>query len=88
MGSSRKLTFSRQQGPHVIWLCVVGVIEDEVLHDDAVGLSRGTPVHLDSIGVEWVQPQVRWRSRGTWQRRVKTQREQQKRGGQCSSRRA
>lgn len=66
MGSSRKLTFSCQQGPHVIWLRVVGVIEDEVLHDDAIGLGRGTPVHLDSVGVEWVQPQVRWRSRGTW----------------------
>lgn len=63
--TSRRLTFSRQQGPHVIWLRVVGVIQDEVLHNDAIGLDRGAPVHLDSIGVERVQPQVRWRSRGT-----------------------
>lgn len=60
------LTFSCQQGPHFIRLRVVGVVQDEVLHNDAVGLSRGTPVHLDCIGVEGVQPQVRWRGRGTW----------------------
>lgn len=59
---SRMLTFSRQQGPHVIRLRVVGIVENEVLHNDAIGLSRGTPVHLDSIGVERVQPQVRRRS--------------------------
>lgn len=66
-GTSRRLTFTCQQGPHVIWLRVVGVIEDEVLHNDAIGLNRGAPVHLHSVGVERVQPQVRGRSRGTWQ---------------------
>lgn len=60
--TSRRLTFSCQQGPHVIRLRVVGIVEDEVLHNDAIWLSRRAPMHLHSVGVEWVQPQVRWRS--------------------------
>lgn len=73
----RRLTFSCQQGPHVIRLCVVGIVQDEILHNDAIGLHRWAPVHLDSIRVERVQPQVRWRSGGAWQRQIKTQPEQQ-----------
>lgn len=73
----RRLTFSCQQGPHVIWLCVVGIVQDEILHNDAIGLHRWAPVHLDSVGVERVQPQVRRRSGGPWQRQTKSQPEQQ-----------
>lgn len=56
------LTFSCQQGPHVVRLRVVGIVQDEVLHDDAIGLGGRAPVHLHGVGVEWVQPQVRRRS--------------------------
>lgn len=57
------LTFLREQSPHVIGLRVVCIVQDDVLHDDAIGFDGRTPVQLHGVWVDWMQPEVRRRSR-------------------------
>lgn len=57
------LTFFPQQSPHVIGLRVVCIIQDDILHDDAIGFDWRTPMHLHGVWVDWLQPEVGWRRR-------------------------